>query len=108
MCENACLLAKGLKKKFRLSLPTDPHNLVEENACDSSSASCMTGECSECASKLFLASKLVENETLDSSERQDSEGDSQDVKYYKWCRVDGKVPKVLINVNENDAVADWV
>ena len=68
----------------------------------------MTGECSECASKLFLASKLAENETLDSSERQDSEGDSQDVKCYNWCRVDGKVPKVLINVNENDAVADWV
>ena len=108
VCENACLFAKGLNKRFRLSLPTDPHNLVEENECDSSSASCMTGECSECAPKSFLASKLAENETLDSSESKDIEGDSQDVEYYKWCLVDGKVQKVLINVNENDAVTDWV
>ena len=68
----------------------------------------MTGECSEYAPKSFLASKLAENETLDSSESEDSEGDSQHVEYYKWCRVDGKVQKVLINVNENDAAADWV
>ena len=108
VCENAFLLAKELSKRFRLSLPTNPHNLVEENACDSSSASCMTRECSECAPKLFLASKLAENETLDSSESEDSEGDSQDVEYCKWCRVDRKVQKVLINVNENDAVTDWV
>ena len=91
VCENTRLLAKGLNKRFRLSLPTDPHNLVEENACDLSSASCMTSECFECAPKSFLASKLGENETLDSSESEDSEGDSQDVEYYKWCRVDGKV-----------------
>ena len=58
--------------------------------------------------EIVLAPKLAENETLDSSESEDSEGDSQDVEYYKWCRVDGKVQKVLINVNENDAVTDWV
>ena len=81
---------------------------MEENACDSSSASCMMGKCFECAPKSFLASKLAENETLASSESQDSEDDSQDVEYYKWCRVDGKVQKILINVNKNDAVADWV
>ena len=67
----------------------------------------MAGECFECAPKLFLASKLAEN-SLDSSESQDNEGDSQDVEYYKWCRVDGKVQKVLINVNKNDAVTDRV
>ena len=65
-------------------------------------------ECSECAPKSFLASKLTENETLNSSESQDSKGDFQDVEYYKWCQVDGKVQKVLINVIENDAVTDWV
>ena len=103
MCENACLLAKGLNKRFCLSLPTDPHNLMEENVCDSSSASCMTGGCSECTPKSFIASKLS-----DSSESEDSEGDSQDVEYYKWCRIYGKVQKVLINVNENGAVTDWI
>ena len=108
LCENTRLLAKGLNKRFRLSLPTDTHNLVEENACGSSSASCMTGECFECAPKSFLASKLAKNETLDSSESEDSEGDSKDVEYYKWYQIDGKVQKVLINVSENDAVTDWV
>ena len=108
VCENACLLAKGLNKRFRLSLPTDPRNLVKENACDSSSAPYMTTDCSECAPKSFLASKLAGNEMLDRSESEDREGDSRDVQYYKWCRVDGKNQKVLINVNENDAVADWI
>ena len=93
VCKNACLPAKGLNKRFRLSLPTDPHNLVKKNACDLSSASCMIGGCSECAPKSFLAAKLAESETLDSSESEDSEGDSQDVEYYKWCRVDGKFRK---------------
>ena len=84
MCENACLLAKGLNKRFRLFLPTDPHNLVEENACESNSASFVTGECSEYAPKSFLASRIPENETLDNSESEDSEGDSQDAEYHKW------------------------
>ena len=68
----------------------------------------MTGECFECAPKSFLASKLAKSETLDSSESEDSEGDSKDVEYYKWYQIDGKVQKVLINVSENDAVTDWV
>ena len=57
----------------------------------------MARECSECAPKSFLASKLAENETLDSSESEDSEGDSQDIEYLEWCGVDGKIQKVLIN-----------
>ena len=70
----------------------------EKNACNLSSASsCMASECSECAPKSFLASKLAENETLDSSESEDSEGDSQDIEYLEWCGVDGKIQKVLIN-----------
>ena len=106
--ENICLLAKGLNKRFCLSLPTNPHNLVEKNACDSSSASCMTSECSNCTPKSFLVSKFAEKETLDSSESKDSKGDSQDGEYYNWCWLDGIVQKVLFNINENDAVTDWV
>ena len=68
----------------------------------------MTDKCSEYAPKSFLASRIPENETLDNSESEDSEGDSQDAEYHKWYWVDGKVQKVLINVNENDAVTDWV
>ena len=68
----------------------------------------MTTDCSECALKSFLASKLAENEMLDRSESEDSEGDTRDVEYYKWCRVDRKNQKVLITDNENEAVTDWV
>ena len=85
VCENACLFAKGLNKRFRLSLPNKPRNLVEENTCDSSSASSMTGKCSKGAPKSFLASRLAKNEILDSSDSEDSEGDTQDVEYCKWC-----------------------
>ena len=85
VCENACLLSKKLNKRFCLSLPSDPHNLMEKNVCDSSSASCIMGECSGCTQKSFLTSKLAENETLHNSESKDSEGDSQVVEYYKWC-----------------------
>ena len=55
--ENACFLAKGLNKRFHLSLSTDPHNLVKKNACDLSSASCMTGEC--CVKKVRIRSYSV-------------------------------------------------
>ena len=68
----------------------------------------MTSECSNCTPKSFLVSKFAEKETLDSSESKDSKGDSQDVEYCNWCRIDGEVQKVLINVSENDAVTDWV
>ena len=68
----------------------------------------MTSECSNCTPKSFLVSKFAEKETLDSSESKESKGDSQDVEYYNWCRLDEKVQKVLLNINENDAVTDWV
>ena len=40
VCENACLLAKGINKSLGVTLPTNPHELVERYSCDSSNA-CM-------------------------------------------------------------------
>ena len=37
MCEYACLQATGINKTYKLKFPTNPHHLVETNACDSNS-----------------------------------------------------------------------
>ena len=45
VCENVCLLAKGINKSCKLNLAVNPHDLVESFSCTSTSKACMQGDC---------------------------------------------------------------
>ena len=97
VCENICLFARGINKHIKLSLPVDPHTLVEENSCDSNNKSCMTADCENC--KFPSSWTSFEEETSSSdSEKQDC------VSFYKWMKIDNKVTKAEINLNKDDSL----
>ena len=58
-------------------MPTDPHSLAEKYTCDSSLKTCMFSE-NECC---YLAGVTMEK----------FPDDCDDVEYYEWAKVDGKV-----------------
>ena len=61
VCENAFLLAKGINIACNIRLPTNPHHLIEGNACNSDSRSCVCGECDECVTNDFEKERTNEN-----------------------------------------------
>ena len=51
VCQNSCLLAKGINKCVKgVNLPTNLHEIIEENWCHSSNGDCMLGSCVQCSS----------------------------------------------------------
>ena len=51
VCENGALLAKGLERECQAQkIPTNPHSIVEQYSCNSSSEDCMIGDCEDCPS----------------------------------------------------------
>ena len=71
-------------------VPTDPHSLTEKCTGDSSSRTCMFSE-NEC--RYF---------TDVTTEEFPDDGD--DVEYYEWAKVDGKVKKIVQSVEVEEAI----
>ena len=61
VCENAFLLAKGINIACSIRLPTNPHHLIEGNACNSDSRSCVFAECDECVTNGFEKERTNKN-----------------------------------------------
>ena len=92
ICENVCFIAKALNKKIKSCdmVPTDPHSLAEKYTCDSSLRTCMFSE-NECC---YFTGVTVE-EFPDGCD---------DVEYYEWAKVDGRVKKVVKSVDVEEAI----
>ena len=107
MCENSCLLAKGINKCAKADLPTNPHGIVEENCCDFTNDDCMLGSCENC----FIPKKFngIDGETSsnDNTDSSDGETDGDQVTYCKWTRVEKKVQKVTVMEERSDCVENW-
>lgn len=114
VCENSCLLAKGINRYIKgVKLPTNPHDLVEDNCCDSSVDDCMLGSCQQCS----IPKKFNENhdETSSSStSSNDSDNDdsssneeSEHVTYSKWTRVEKKIQKITVTEEREDCINSW-
>ena len=83
ICENVCLLAKGISKSLKNDgLPVNPHDIVEEYACDTSSRSCMFGECIVCS--LHHDLYFNQNESGESDIDFEHEDEKNTVTYSKW------------------------
>jgi len=105
VCENACLLAKGINLCAKLDLPTNPHDIVEENCCDSTNDDCMLGSCENCSiPKKF--SKIDDDASTD-TDSSDGEIDGDQVSYCKWARVEKKVQKITVTEERSDCVESW-
>ena len=71
-------------------VPTDPHSLAEKYTCDSSSRSCMFSE-----NKCCYFTGVTMEEFLD---------DCDDVEYYEWAKIDGKLNEVVKSVDVEEAI----
>ena len=71
-------------------VPTDPHSLAEKYTCDSSSRTCMFSENEFC-----YFTGLTMEEFPD---------DCDDIEYYEWAKVDGKVKTVIKSVDVEEAI----
>ena len=90
ICENALYVSKSLSRNGHI-LPSNPHDLVEQFSCDSSSRSCMFDHtCNACKSLLLNLSDF------------DFQQVSQQV--YQWNKVDKKVQKTSMNVSSIELV----
>ena len=101
-CENASLLAKGINKSRDVNLKTNAHDLVEFYSCNSDSKDCMYGECQVCNDfKVHCLDNDSDDDDSDVVERQDS------VTFENWCRQDGKVSKISLIVDFDEAQSRW-
>ena len=92
ICENVCFVAKALNKKLESynMVPTDTHSLAEKYTCDSSSRTWMFSE-NECCYFTGVTMKEFLN-------------DCNNVEYYEWAKVDGKVKKDVRLIDVEEAI----
>ena len=71
-------------------VPTDPHSLAEKYTSDSSSRTCMFSE-NECCYFTGVAMEQFPD-------------DCDDVEYYEWAKVDGKLKKIVMSLDVEEAI----
>ena len=102
VCENSCLLAKGINKCANTDLPTNPHDIVEENCCDSTNDHCMLGLCEDCSMPKRFSHIDDETSSNDNTDSSDGETDGNQLTYCKWTRVIKKTQKVTVTEERSD------
>ena len=111
ICENASLLAKGLNKSIKAGLPTNAHEIVEANSCDSASSMCMLGLCVLCSDPADVSLNSKRSCCSDSSSddcSSDSESEtSKSVTFFKWGKDNGHVSKMSMSLDVEDANELW-
>ena len=83
VCENSCLLAKGINKCAKADLPTNPHDIVEENCCDFTNDDCILGSCQNCSIPKKFNEIDGETSSNDNTDSSDGETDGDQVTYCK-------------------------
>ena len=71
-------------------MPADPHSLAEKHNCDSSARTCMFSRNECCYFTGVTMGKFPD--------------DCDDVEYYNWAKVDGKVQKVVKSVDVEEGI----
>ena len=108
VCENTCLLATGINKSLNLSIPTNPHDLVERYSCDSNNPQCMNSNCSDCVTSCHWTCTPDESDPEESSQSDESDSaECRKISFYKWTRKDEKVQKICITLDEDDTKEIW-
>ena len=109
ICENASLLAKGIKSSCKKVIPDDPHSIVETYVCVSDDRECMLSDCEGCSMHT-----IVENDfhgiSGSSSDSENEVGTSSvsEIKFLKWAPGDdGYLTKVQMEVSINEALEMW-
>ena len=97
ICENCVLLARGLNKKLKDSLPTNPNDLVEKFACNLEVWDCVFNHFESCCSSVldFGPKKMDSNA---SSETSVEEIDDDEVTYFSWTKIDERITKATFTV----------
>ena len=96
-----------INKCANTELPTNPHDIVEENCCDSTDDHCMLGLCEDCSIPKKFNHTDEETFSNDNTDSSDGETDGKQVTYCKWNRVEKKVQKVTVTEEHSDCVESW-
>ena len=84
VCKNSCLLAKSINKCVKgVNLLANPHEIAEENCCDSSNDDCLLGSCVQCSSpnKFNWNDEEISSNDSDNTDSSDRENDGDKVTY---------------------------
>ena len=103
ICENCILLAKGLNKKLKDPLPTNPHDLVEKFACNLEVRDCVFNHCESCCSSVLdFGPKKIDSNA--SSKTSDEQIEDDEVTYFSWTKIDERITKATFTVLFDDTV----
>jgi len=109
ICENACLLAKGINKYLKLKLPTTPHDLVERFSC-SRESSCMNNTCEECVEPKWEAGEEPDVDEIRSSDDDSNDEASNDedsnVTFYRWGKAE-RTQKICVTLDKDETWETW-
>ena len=110
MCENSCLLAKGISKCVKgVNLPANPHEIVKENCCNSSNDDCILVSCVQCSSpNIFNGNdEDISSNDSDNTDSSGREAEGDQVIYSKWSWIEKKVQKIIATEDHSDYVRSW-
>ena len=109
ICENACLLAKGINKHLKLKLPKTPHDLVERFLC-SRESSCMNNTYEECVEPKWEAGKEPDADeghlNSDDSNDEDSDDSDSNVTFYRWGKAE-RTQKICVTMDKDETWETW-
>ena len=103
ICEKVCLMAKGINKSCKQSIPTNPHDIVERYSCNSTSKTCRMGDCTD-SSNFELDVNIDES----SSDSEDGESGITVISYYIWGTGNKRGQKVLQTIDRMEASDNWI
>ena len=99
ICENACLLAKGINKHLKLKLPTTPHDLVERFSCGRES-SCMNNICKDCVEPKWEVGNGQDEDECHSNDEDSS------VTFYRWGKAE-RTQKLCVTMDKDETWETW-
>ena len=101
VCENTVLLAKGLNQACKLSIPVDPHSIVEEYSCSSDSKTCMMSLCEDCKPHGLVYEDFDIENLTDSNESDGELDDGVSCTYFQWKKRLRWLPHKVSNENRH-------
>ena len=114
-CKNTFLLARGLNKACKKSIPCNPSAIVEEYSCNSNKKDCMLSICEECKGhgleqNDFLKKNYKSDENdgySSSSSNSDGDDDAVCTYYQRKEGADGYLTKIRIETEIFESLTLW-
>ena len=115
ICENCCLLVKGLnkrRKKLLRSFLTNPPNIVEKFSCDPSESDCILDKCPNCKSSVIFETFISNEEQSESDtniaatdESCEDSSDKCDFTFYGWQTLQKRITTLKVDDPLTDATS---